>query len=85
MVPARAGHHGEGREDATQEYREEMDTFALFLAVKCVVSPRGFATSAGLHHAYNEWADEMGEKPLSQTKLGRANSRQGGSDPEKTT
>jgi phage/plasmid-associated DNA primase len=67
------GKHGLGTakavEAAVQDYREEMDTFALFLADTCDIGPNYFVTSKALHKAYETWADDMGEKPLSQKKL----------------
>ncbi len=57
-------------EEFKGEYRDEMDTFAEFIEDRCVVEEGAFATPAALHKVYTEWAELVGERPLSLKKLG---------------
>lgn len=48
---------------ATEEYREENDTFSGFLNECCVLAPNDpntFITAERLHGEYDSWCDEMG-------------------------
>jgi len=58
-------------QDATQNYRQEMDTLAEFLAERCIIAPGASVPAADLYKAYTAWAEENGEKkPLSQRDFG---------------
>jgi putative DNA primase/helicase len=60
-------------QDATQNYRQEMDTLADFMAECCILAPEASALAAELYKAYTAWAEESGEKkPLSQKSFGTA-------------
>lgn len=50
---------------ATAEYREDMDTFAEFLAEKCVLEAEEWISAARLRRAYADWCRDTGERPLS--------------------
>lgn len=63
---------------ATQEYREEMDPLADFLAECCIVAPDKFAKAADLYKAFTEWAEANGDKnPLNQRNFGLALTERG--------
>lgn len=51
-------------QDATQNYRQEMDTLAEFLAERCIIAPGASVPAADLYKAYTAWAEENGEKKL---------------------
>mgnify|MGYP001176811507 FL=1 len=51
---------------ATQEYREEMDILADFLADCCLIGPEHTEKNADLYKAYCRWCEEQGTKPVSQ-------------------
>lgn len=62
---------------ATAAYRSEMDTFTGFIDERCEIDSE-VSTSAGeLYRAYRSWADENGEKPLSQRWFGLRLSERG--------
>ncbi len=48
--------------DATEQYREEMDTLAAFLADRCVVRPGAFVLAEDLYKSYGWWCDVAGER-----------------------
>ncbi len=50
---------------ATAEYREDMDTFAEFLAEKCALGAEEWVSVARLRHTYVDWCRDAGERPLS--------------------
>lgn len=65
---------------ATEEYRAEMDGFAVFLADCTVLDPDARTATAELYRRYTRWADEMGERKedvLSQTAFGGALTEKG--------
>ena len=63
---------------ATQEYREEMDTLADFLAECCIVDTGASALASILYKKYTAWADDSGEKkPFSQKVFGTALAERG--------
>ncbi|MDT7042926.1 phage/plasmid primase, P4 family [Candidatus Nitronereus thalassa] len=66
--------HGLGMPDdvknATQSYRDEMDTLGGFLADCCIQEPQSFVPSKGLYESYKKWCVENGENPISQKALG---------------
>jgi putative DNA primase/helicase len=55
---------------ATAAYRGDMDLLADFLGDRCIVDPMASVTAADLYAAYLDWAQQAGEKPLSQKALG---------------
>ena len=68
-------HHGlvepKSVQDATEAYREEMDTVARFLDEECVFG-NDETTSKELNDAYGKWCKEHGEEAVSQKQLGTA-------------
>jgi putative DNA primase/helicase len=65
-------------QDATQNYRQEMDTLADFLAECCIMAPETSALAADLYKKYCGWAEENGEKkPFSQKVFGTALAERG--------
>lgn len=57
-------------EDATKEYRSEMDVMSAFLESCCIVGA-GREKTADLYQAYSRWADENNEYKMSSRKFGR--------------
>ena len=55
--------------DATQEYRNEMDTLGAFLEA-CCIEGQGEVKASALYSVYAKWADENNEYKLSNTKFG---------------
>ncbi len=55
---------------ATAEYRQEQDILAPFLADRCVEEPDAEATASALYSAFKRWADEAGERAVSQRTFG---------------
>ena len=55
--------------DATQEYRNEMDTLGAFLEA-CCIEGGGEVKASALYSVYAKWADENNEYKLSNTKFG---------------
>lgn len=69
---------------ATREYRAEMDVLADFLEECCEIAPQYEVPLRQVYEAYKQWAEENGEKVLSQrvfsqrlTERGIANRRRG--------
>jgi len=58
-------------QEATQQYRAEMDTFAAFITDRCAEGRNGFVTSAMLYKAYRAWCEDTGERPDTQTAVGK--------------
>ena len=56
---------------ATASYRDEMDVVQRFLDERCRVSPVAAVGSTDLYTAYKEWAQNGGERPMTQTRFGR--------------
>jgi putative DNA primase/helicase len=54
---------------ATDEYRKEMDVLGGFLADCCVVGLEHRCTAKDLYTAYTKWAEEGGERALTQKAL----------------
>jgi putative DNA primase/helicase len=67
-----AGGLGEPEEvrDATAEYRSEMDVVGQFLDECCMVDATTRARAAAIYAAYRKWADETGERVISQKRFG---------------
>lgn len=61
---------------ATEEYREDMDTFAEFLAERCALGEGQWAATSALRLAYRGWCEEAGQRALSwQIITGRLRER----------
>lgn len=56
---------------ATGEYRKDMDVLAPFLSDCCKTSPAFHDSAKELYRNYGEWADENGERKLSQKRFGQ--------------
>ena len=60
-----------GIQQATMEYRKEMDVIGGFIEECCTTGP-GYAIGAtDLFKAYDKWAQDMNEHPFSQTQFGK--------------
>jgi putative DNA primase/helicase len=58
--------------NATAAYRAEMDTLGEFVESCCILQ-EGISTTAGeLYRAYEGWAHQSGEQPISKTAFGKA-------------
>ena len=55
---------------ATNEYREESDSIAQFIEESCVVGAEETVSKNGLYEAYQKWAEQSGERPLTKKGLG---------------
>ncbi|MGO4268256.1 phage/plasmid primase, P4 family [Paenibacillus sp. TAF58] len=55
--------------NATNEYRDEMDTMSHFVRDFCIVNPLAKASSADLYDAYKEWCEDNGEYTLTKNKF----------------
>ncbi|HPT25154.1 MAG TPA: phage/plasmid primase, P4 family [Bryobacteraceae bacterium] len=62
---------------ATREYEEEQDTFAMFLDQKCIRTPNATTLATPIFRAYQAWAGEVGETPVSQKVFGSILSERG--------
>lgn len=63
-------------EEATAEYRAEMDVLGRFLADCCRISEDAEVSSSALYTRYGYWCQENGEEPLSQRAIaGRLSAR----------
>jgi len=58
-------------QEATQAYRDEMDTLSDWLNECCIMAPGATELASSLYKSYVSWAEDMGEKwPMSQTAFG---------------
>lgn len=55
---------------ATTGYRSEMDTLAAFFEDRCVIHDRAEVPATPLHHAYQEWCADTGERAETQKRFG---------------
>jgi len=55
---------------ATLRYREEMDTIGAFLDEACRLHASGRVRAGALYPRYQAWCERVGERALSQRKLG---------------
>lgn len=63
-------------QEATNRYRAESDVVGGFLSECCTVSKKAQAPARGLYAAYVKWAEDNGERAISQTRFGtRLNER----------
>jgi putative DNA primase/helicase len=56
--------------DATDAYRDEMDSFGDFLAEKCVIAGDAKVKVSELYHAYERWCYANGEEAISGRRFG---------------
>src|SRR5215207_10016857 len=56
--------------DATDQYRNEMDTLAAFLDEECVIAASCKVLAERLYQTYAMWCDDAGEKPETQKVFG---------------
>ncbi len=56
---------------ATEEYRQEMDVLAPWLAECCVDDPQAATPVATLYAEYQAWCERAGEEPLAPKVFGR--------------
>jgi putative DNA primase/helicase len=57
--------------EATEGYRTEMDVLGAFVADCCVEHVGASVTAKALYTSYAKWCEETGEKPMTQTMLGK--------------
>ena len=60
----------ESVKSATASYRTDMDTFGDFLDERCIVEDGAKVSAKEIYGAYRAWADENGEKLVSQRWFG---------------
>jgi phage/plasmid-associated DNA primase len=65
-------------EQATAEYRTEMDVFKQFIAEMCEVREDAVVSKARLNEARKRWAMETGEDELTMNKFARRLKEEGG-------
>ena len=58
--------------DATQDYRDEQDVLADFIADECTVESSLNAKATQLYERYQRWTERNGETPLPQKSFGSA-------------
>jgi len=56
---------------ATDEYRAEMDTLAAYFAERCELGPTHRSGASELYKDYRDWAEQGGERPMSQVLFGQ--------------
>lgn len=69
---------------ATEEYRQESDVIAQFLAEGTIENETAKVKASDLYKAYNTWCESNGENPISGTAFGRRMVEKG-YEKEKTT
>lgn len=57
---------------AVSEYRSEMDVLGAFIEERCEVDRLAEVTAKALYAAYRTWAEDAGERPVTQTAFGMA-------------
>ena len=55
---------------ATNEYRQESDSIAQFIEECCNLDSQQTVSKNGLYEAYQKWAEQSGEHPLTKKGLG---------------
>ncbi|EMI11236.1 DNA primase family protein [Anoxybacillus gonensis] len=58
-------------QEATQSYKDEMDTLGNFIKENCVIVPSAKCVVSELYKEYTEWCEDNGEFVLSRTKFNR--------------
>ena len=56
--------------DATTSYRDEMDVVRRFIADRCVEAKSTSVGASDLYAAYKKWAEDGGERPMTQKRFG---------------
>ena len=56
---------------AINEYREESDTIAAWIADECHIHPQAVTRATELYTAYREWCRRTGHRAFTQNKFGR--------------
>ncbi len=69
--------HAEAVDRATREYREDEDVLGAFLAERCDLSRDGEVSTREFREAYDAFCEDLGERPLAPSVLGRELSRRG--------
>ena len=64
-------------QQATNEYRADMDTLGAFLNECCLLSPKAISTAKRLYEAYSKWCEGSGEHAVSQKAFGARLSERG--------
>ncbi len=62
---------------AVSEYRGEEDVLGAFLGEWCIVKPAATCQASVLYRTYKMWAEQAGERTLTQTKFGLAMTERG--------
>jgi putative DNA primase/helicase len=57
---------------ATEQYRTSEDVIGQFIEDRCYAANTAFCTKGDLYKAYKEWAENQGERPVSQKRFGMA-------------
>ncbi len=57
-------------QDAVREYRSDSDTLAAFLEEATEAQTYAETPTASMYASYRKWADDAGERPVSQKRLG---------------
>ena len=57
-------------QEATNQYRDEMDVLSGWIADECVLGSDKSATARDLYRSYHNWCEAAGEKPLAQRWFG---------------
>ncbi len=55
---------------ATRDYRQESDQVGRFIAGCCELDPHNHEKARKFYKGYRKWAEEMGERPLSEKTFG---------------
>jgi putative DNA primase/helicase len=63
--------------DATEKYRSEQDTLAVFIAEECIVGDGCRAKAGVMYQRYREKTEHLGGEPISLTRFGKAISERG--------
>ncbi len=58
-------------QEATDQYRQEMDQIGAFIADRCIVEPHCRASAGDLYSAFKTWCEVNGERPGTSTWFGR--------------
>jgi putative DNA primase/helicase len=53
----------------TDQYRQEVDHFARFLAERCTLAPTNTVKAGDFAAAFNAWREDAGEKPETQRSI----------------
>lgn len=56
---------------ATEDYRTEQDVLGGFLRDSCILEESASVAAKSLYASYVQWCEDMGERPISQTMVGK--------------